>query len=115
MIKGFHQVDKKSWEATQDVTFMYGDSNAHIEVFIESGFITDFATIPFPLSLIFPKEALYALPAAVHDKLYESKKLSKIASDSIFYQAMKEAGVRGFTRSSFYIIVLLFGWLKWKK
>jgi hypothetical protein len=86
-----------------------------MEVFIEKGFVTDFATIPFPISLFFPKEGNYALPAAVHDKLYSSRHLSKIASDSIFYQAMKEANVKPLIRISFYVGVVLFGWLKWLK
>jgi hypothetical protein len=115
MINKFIKVSKNSWQSADDQIFVYGKGSALIEVFIEKGFVTDFATIPFPISLFFPKEGNYALPAAVHDKLYASRHLSKTLSDSIFYQAMKEAHVKPLIRNTLYVGVLLFGWLKWHK
>lgn len=113
MINKFIKIGDNSWQSADDQVFVYGKGSALIEVFIEKGFVTDFATIPFPLSKVFPKEGRYALPAAVHDKLYESRHLSKIASDAVFYQAMKEAGVKKRTRILLFTGVVLFGWLKW--
>lgn len=111
----FKKIGDNSWQSIDDQFFVYGKKSTIIEVFIEKGFVTDFATIPFPLSLIFPKEGKYALASAVHDKLYESRHLTKILSDSIFYEAMKESGVKPLVRNLFFAGVVLFGWMKWNR
>jgi hypothetical protein len=102
------------WKARRDLVYYVGSSK-NIKIDIPKGTPTDFATIPWPASLIFPRDANYAIPAAIHDKLYKTHEFSKIASDAIFYQAMKDVGVDPFVRSLFYIAVVLFGGFRWKR
>ncbi|MBW1635268.1 MAG: DUF1353 domain-containing protein [Deltaproteobacteria bacterium] len=112
---GFEKIGEKRWEATRDMEFFYG-KNDSLKAEIDEGFVTDFATIPFPVCLIYPSDREdYALPSAVHDRLYATKDYSKLMADAIFYQAMKESGVNLFTRTLFFIGVALFGWFRWNK
>lgn len=108
----FNKIGKDSWESEEDQVFTYGKGSISID--IEKGFKTDLASFPFPIYHLLNKEdPKYALPCAVHDKLYTIKQFSKLMSDAILYQALKEAGVNAKIRLTFFIVVSLFGWKRW--
>ncbi len=108
----FRQIRENRWAANEDIKFSYGKKDS-FQITVEKDFDTDFASLPFPLNLFYSKYGKYALPAAVHDKLYRTKEFGKIMADAVFYQAMKEEGVKLFTRLLFYIGLILLGWYGW--
>jgi len=110
----FEQIGEDSWESTENQIFEYGKGG--ISVLIEKGFVTDFATLPWIVKFFIDKtDPKYALPCAVHDKNYASKRFSKIMADAILYQALKESGVDPKIRLGFYLGVTFFGWCRWRK
>lgn len=104
--------DGKKWILRRAFKFYYEVSLCRTYIKVPNGFITDFATIPRPLYLIFPPIGRYNKAAMVHDYLYDascSLKLSRKDSDLIFLQAMEILGVKKWVRYSLFLAVRLFG------
>lgn len=90
------------------------------------GFVTDLASIPKPIQLLFSPEGKYGAAACMHDLLYQ--KLSSRAyykpdefgalslhsdkefADLLFLRMMTDYGVDDVTKSLFYNAVNAFGW-----
>lgn len=75
----------------------------------------DFASIPFPFKMIWPKSGKYNKAAALHDAGYKNKLvgpiqfLNKENYDKIFNEAMKLSEVNGFQRKVMFRMVSWFG------
>lgn len=87
---------------------------------IPHGFIHDIASIPRPLNVFFRKHGRHTNAAILHDWCYHTKgaitpkiKLSRLESDRLFLDAMKECGVGYFKRVSMYYAVRIGGYLSW--
>lgn len=76
------------YEITEGFDYMVGDLDKPLAVIhIEKGFLTDFASIPWPLNLWFKPTGQWSKASAVHDKLYRDyPEISRLVSDSIFYE-----------------------------
>lgn len=84
-------------------------------VTVPAGFITDFASIPRPLWVLFPPTGRYGKAAVVHDYLYRTPGLvSKAIADATFLEAMGVLGVPWLTRHLLYRSVSLFGGSSYK-
>ncbi|OUS10242.1 hypothetical protein A9Q89_11480 [Gammaproteobacteria bacterium 53_120_T64] len=64
---------------------------------------------------MFPRVGQYLFAAIVHDYLYWNQICSKEEADEIFYLAMKESGVGGFTRLAFFQAVDKVGMSSWEE
>lgn len=88
-------------------------------VVVPPNFKTDLASIPRPLRLIYPIHGLHTRAAVVHDYLYSVKeidgeRIERKEADQIFYEAMRESGVRKSKAWAMYWAVRAGGWIAWK-
>jgi len=84
--------------------------------YVPAGFITDLASIPVPLRIIFKHGGPKAYSAILHDFLYQrcTWKTRKEV-DLLFLAAMEENGVGYIERTLIYRGVRAGGWLTWNK
>lgn len=83
------QVDAKSWELREPVTYEGRD-----ETFVvPAGFKTDFASIPRMFVWLIPRYGNYTRAAILHDYLCTAKPVSRADADGLFRRAMQELGV----------------------
>jgi hypothetical protein len=73
-------------------TFKYQPRPRAEPIVVPAGFVTDFASIPGPLSSVFGP-SVHDLPAVVHDYLYWRQSCTRDQADEIFYQALETFGV----------------------
>jgi len=85
------------------------------EITVESGTITNFASIPAPLRIFFSVNGKHRKAATLHDYLYEKQRLTRKQCDELFLEAMKSCGVGYFKRYSMYWGVRSGGWVSWNK
>ncbi|TNF08548.1 MAG: DUF1353 domain-containing protein [Gammaproteobacteria bacterium] len=88
-------------------------------VVVPPNFKTDLASIPRLLRLICPMHGPYTRAAVVHDYLYSTKEIDdtpieRKRADRIFYEAMRESGVRRTKAYLMYLAVRAGGWFPWK-
>lgn len=104
---------KKMSELTEPL--VYRDSRGRVFIACE-GFKTDLASIPRLLRpIIDDDDAIIRLPSVIHDKLYQTRQVSRYDADVVLYEAMRECG-SGITRASIvFISVRVFGWLYYRK
>ena len=87
----------------------YGSESGALFI-VKPGFITDLASIPRPLRLIFEVNGKHRKAAVLHDWLYKSKELSRSKCDELFLEAMKSTGVSYWKRYMMYWGVRVGGW-----
>ena len=79
-------------------------------------FETDFASVPSPFWMIFPKWGTYGPAAVVHDWLYwVQTPHTRPESDAVFREAMVTLQVRPWKRWVLYHAVRWFGWVAWRE
>ena len=72
------------------------------KITVETGTITNFASIPAPLRLFFSVNGKHRKAATLHDYLYEKQMFGRKQCDELFLEAMKSCGVGYFKRYSMY-------------
>jgi hypothetical protein len=82
------------------------------------GFITDFASIPFPFSAIWPPTGPYGKAAVVHDMLYQypeclTPRVTWMQANRTLLEGMEALKVGWFTRRAIFAGVCLGGWVVW--
>jgi hypothetical protein len=82
---------------------------------VPRGFVTDFASVPRLFWSIFPPIGKYGYPALFHDFVYWEQEISRVESDLVFRETMKELGVSKVVTSIMYAAVRLFGSFAWRK
>lgn len=95
------------YEITEGFDYMVGSLEEPLAVIrVENGFLTDFASIPWPLSLWFKPTGEWAKAAAVHDKLYHDyPEISRLVADSIFYEGCIVLGVNRVLALIFFLVL----------
>lgn len=90
--------------------YLYHDPVTLDVYLVPVGYITDFASIPRPASLLLPPFGLWTEGAVVHDFLYAvGEKGGRAAADRILHTAIREQGVGRITAAAFHVAVNLFG------
>jgi len=85
-------------------------------VTVPQRFETDFASVPSPFWIIFPKWGTYGPAAVVHDWLYwEQENRTREQADGVFREAMTALRVRPWKIWVLYHAVRWFGFLAWKE
>lgn len=91
---------------TADLIYDVGAyENPVATITVPSGFVTDFASIPWPLDLIFKPNGDYARAAVIHDFLCNNDRVSFMVVDSIFYEAELVLNVNKILAKAFYYAV----------
>lgn len=106
----------------------YIDRSRSLDVIVvPAGFVTDFASIPWPLwSFIGASWGRYGKAAVIHDFLYQHHgyeawpkdtgvQFARWHADDIFLEAMVVLNVAGWRRRLMYRGVRWFGWLAWRR
>jgi hypothetical protein len=86
---------RPTYAITEEFDYAFGSIDNPLVIFrVPAGFVTDFASIPFPFNKVFPPDGPWAKAAVLHDWLISyQKNISKIVQDSIFLEAMRVIGV----------------------
>lgn len=82
---------------------------------VPAGFYTDFASVPWPFSMLLPVHDSYSRAAIVHDYLYWTQLCTRKEADNILLIGMKMSGVDAVRRDAVYAGVRLGGWVAWKE
>lgn len=83
------------------------------QIDVESGFLTDFASVPWFVQWWIPKWGKYGSPAVVHDWLYWRQTTSREDADNILLDAMHVAGVDVVRKYAIYWAVRCCGGVAW--
>lgn len=103
---------KFSYEIVEDLIWQ-GNTDS---IRVPSGFVCDFASVPWLFQRIFPKMGtLSDAPAVLHDWLYVTELFDRKTCDEIFLKALKERGVPKWKAYSMYYAVRLGGGFVWDK
>lgn len=96
------------WKVIGDFRY-YSDVAGLITV--PDGFLTDFASTPRAVWILFPKDGRWDGGAVIHDFCYGTHKFERSKCDAVFLEAMKTLGVGWITRHSMWLAVRMFGGL----
>jgi hypothetical protein len=105
--------DGQNWVVLGEFGYDVGEEDSGDTIMVERGFVTDFASIPRLLWVIFPKWGKYGNAAVIHDWLYWVQTRSRKESDAIMLEAMGILRVSKITRHLIYRAVRVFGWWAW--
>lgn len=83
-------------------------------VSVPKDFLTDFASVPWPASMLIPKDGDSNQAAVVHDYLYTTKDRPRSEADKIFLDGMETLKVNIIKRRIMYQAVRIGGWAPWK-
>lgn len=106
-------ISKKLWELTEGFEYHVGSYPSDEIIYVPTGFITDFASVPRLFWFILPPTGCYKAAALIHDYLYVTGRYSKLKSDFIFYEGMKVLNVEVWKRVVMFVAVFIFGWFSW--
>lgn len=105
--------DGRNWQLLADLTFNYSrdddEESDSLTATSRAGSVTDFASIPRVLWIMWPPDGKYRRAATIHDHMYRMGTFPRAIADTIFLEAMDEDGVSKFSRSCIYLGVRLGG------
>ncbi|HAP0136057.1 TPA: DUF1353 domain-containing protein [Escherichia coli] len=101
-------LDDYRWRLAEPFEFWLTDDPADV-IEVPAGYVTDLASVPRILWVVFPPHGRYAKAAIVHDWLYDNALRTKAEADRIFLDAMTVLGVPCWRRRLMYLAVRLFG------
>jgi hypothetical protein len=78
--------DNRDWIVLQPMPYQIGRTG--LSVIVPAGFVTDYASIPRPLWVMYAPHDRYSRAAVVHDYLYWSQRCTREQADNIFMLAM---------------------------
>jgi len=107
------------WKTKRELVYFVGEEYSEERIVVPRGFITDFASIPWPASMLIPKSGRYNQAAVLHDWLYDragvldNKTYTRAEADKIFLEAMTVLKVNKFKRWVMYRHVRVWSWIFW--
>ena len=79
------------------------------KILVETGFLTDLATIPRVFFLLTPNDSRWAIPSIIHDRACQMARreegMSYKLADSILYKTMMESGSGAIIATLFWLYV----------
>lgn len=117
---GFRRVER-------EFEYHVGKQESNEVILVPKGFLTDFASIPWPISMLIPKDGDYNQPAVLHDYLYSrlgrlyNMTYNRAKCDSVFLEAMEVINLLDnfsiplLKRRIIYRGVRVGGWYGWRK
>lgn len=117
------QVSPTQWRIDREVTFHVGGELSPDVITVPDGFITDFASVPWPASMLIPLSGRHNMAAVVHDFLYSLlgevkipnnyRKRTRAECDAVFLEALEACGCNWIKRHIMYRAVRIGGGLPW--
>lgn len=106
--------DGKTWALMQELRYVYGNEpEAQRSIVVSTGFLTDFASVPWFVQWVIPKWGKYGNPAVIHDWLYWTQVTTRKEADDIFLDAMNVTGVGCLRKYAIYFAVRFCGCWAW--
>ena len=112
-------IDGLEWMLAESISYR---TDAGEICTVKSGFIFDFASVPWYLRWLYPPtgdgKRAYGIGALFHDWLYCHRKIGgrpieRVDADNLFYEINRYVGVGWWTASRMYRAVRMFGWVPW--
>ncbi len=106
-------------KVSRSFDYYVGKEDSSESIHVPRDFITDFASVPWPASMLIPKDGDHNQAAVLHDYLYskvgklKNKTYTRAECDAIFLAAMTVLGVNKFKRWIMYRAVRLGGRFCW--
>lgn len=108
--------DGKTWVLVQPFGFDRGTEGSGNRIEVETGFMTDFASVPRPLWILLPKWGKYGNAAVVHDWLYWTQhSITRKEADQVLFEGMTVLHVTPWQKYPIYWAVRFLGWLAWQR
>jgi len=111
--------DGETWVIRERFSYHVGAEESKEVINVPIGFQTDFASVPWLLTLIVPRWGKYGKAAVVHDFVYSQEDSSlpydRRRADRIFLEGMAVLGVARWRRTLMYWAVRAFGWRAWNR
>ncbi len=107
------QVSSILWKIEREITYHVGSPDSKDVIVVPKGFITDFASVPWPANMLIPLSGNHNMAAVVHDYLYCVQTRTRLESDKIFLEALTVLGVNWFKRQIMYRAVRIGGGRPW--
>lgn len=98
---------QRKWRLTKPL--MYHSVLLDMTIIVQSGFMTDFASVPRIPFIWWVAGATAQRAAIIHDYLYRAKRYSRKVCDQVFLEAMKATGISLMQRYIMYWAVRAFG------
>lgn len=108
---------RRFYRLTSPISVTWPTAREHggIDVYVPSGFETDFASIPKFAHCVYSPDGQWALASIVHDYYYsENSSCGRFLADAIFMDLMEQLEVPRWRRTIIYLAVRLFGWKYFK-
>lgn len=102
-------LDNYRFELLSKFEYHIGDYPSSDVIIVPAGTVTDLASVPRLLWVIFPPHGRYAKAAIIHDYLYANAVRTRAFADKVFLEAMEVLGVPKTKRMLMYWAVRLFG------
>lgn len=109
---------RNTYKITSEFEYRIGDfDNPFGIITVPVGFITDFASIPWPINRWFKPTGKWAKAAVIHDHMLvviddEKIEHTRATADAILYEAMLVSGIKPYVAYIFYSGVRLWSALK---
>lgn len=108
--------DGKTWVVLKPFGYDRDAEGSGRRIQVDTGFTTDFASVPRPLWVLFPKWGNYGNAAVIHDWLYwKQQNVTRAEADLVFLEAMSVLNVAWWQKYPIYWAVRLLGWLAWMR
>jgi hypothetical protein len=105
--------DSMRWRLERSFDFRTSSHLGQVSIGAAPGFMTDFASVPFPFRWLLPKWGRYGRAAVIHDWLYSQQMYSKEFADDAFLEGMTISKVSWLVRRVMYLAVSWFGAFAW--
>lgn len=105
--------DGRRWRLFRSFSYHRGSRYSKDIITVPTGFITDFASIPWVLWSWLPSWGKYGKAAVIHDYIYQTHCKTREEADKIFYEAMLVGGTKKWKAGLMYYGVRIGGFLAW--
>ena len=119
--------DGRKWKLFLPFTYHIGSRYSDNSISVPIGFVTDFASVPWPLWAWLPSWGKYGKAAVLHDWMYSGKVFrteldppyyyfhgTRKEADDIFNEAMLVGGTKKWRAEIMYYFVRIFGIFSWR-
>jgi len=103
---------RQLWKLEAPLTYsqpVNGNRNSGTTITVPAGFVTDFASVPWPLWPLVPPTGPWNKASVIHDYLCKHPKVSRFWADATFRECMYRLGVPAWRRVLMYYAVRCYG------
>jgi len=101
--------DGRRWRLVDKFAYHVGSYPSGFVIEVPTGFMTDFASVPWMFWWLIPPTGRYGKACVIHDFMLKNAWATKKVADAIFYEAMLVLGVGKAKAYLMYTAVRIFG------